>query len=68
MDPRVQKTIIPYDVERLRGSIVKHEENIASMEEAIKAERQLISDEQIMIATLEARKEELDGSTKRHIS
>jgi len=61
MDPKVQKAIIPYDVERLKGSVLKHEENIVSMEEAIKAERQLIKDEQGMIATLEARKKELDG-------
>jgi len=64
MNPEVQRKIIPYDVERLRGSIAKHEENIVSMEEAIRVERELIKDEQVMIATLVARKEELDGSTK----
>jgi len=64
MDPRAQKEIIPYDLERLKGSIEKHEENIVSMEEAIKGERQLISDEQVMIATLEARKKELNGGAK----
>jgi len=64
MDPRAQKEIIPYDVERLRGSIEKHEENIVSMETAITNERSAISDEQVMIATLEARKKELDVSTQ----
>jgi len=59
MDPKVQKTIIPYDIEKLKGSIVKHEENITSMETAIKNERQAITDEQYMIAELEAKHKKL---------
>jgi hypothetical protein len=60
MDPRVQKTIIPYDIESLKNSIEKHEENIKSLEVGIESERKAIMDEQMMIATLEARQKELE--------
>ena len=62
MDKRVQKSLIPYDLESLRGSVEKHEENIKSFETAIEAERQHIKDELFMIATLEAKQTELNGS------
>jgi len=64
MNPKVQKTIIPYDLEKLRGSIERHEDNIVSMENAIKDERQAIKDENEMIVVLEARRRQLDGDTK----
>jgi len=60
MDPRVQKTVIPYDVEALKGSILKHENNIDSMEKAISSERDRIVEEQDMIRTLENRARELE--------
>lgn len=62
MDKRVQKSLIPYDLESLKGSIEKHEQNIEAMETAISNERQAIKDEQFMIATLEAKLAELNGS------
>lgn len=62
MDEKVQKSLIPYDLESLKGSIEKHEQNILAMETAIRTERQLITDEQFMIATLEAKQTELNGS------
>lgn len=68
MDPKVQKTIIPYDIEKLKDSIEKHKENITSLETGIKNEQQAILDEEKMIAVLEVRGEELkkqlNGNTK----
>ena len=61
MDPKVQKVIIPYDLESLKNSLDKHKENIVSMETAIQSERKAIAEEEMMIATIEVRANELNG-------